>query len=105
MNPALLLCLIVCPLAFLAAGSLFHFKQLFPALLFVTVGLWPLGIAGWQLIYFTKKDPNRLQRDQHNENMLAIKHQIAVKQGDKIVEVPVPDYLIENPQVEDQCNG
>lgn len=102
MNPALTLCLMVCPIAFVAAVSLFHFGLPWPAMAFVLVGVWPLGIAGWQLIHFTLKEPNRLQREQHLERMTEIQTMLAVKEGDNIRELPVSDQLAGNPQIEDQ---
>ena len=99
MNPSLLLCLIVCPLAFGGAISLFHFKIVFGALLFTAIGFWPLGICGWQLIRFTLKDPDRLQREQHVENMLQIKSHLSVKDGGEIRQIPITGELVGNPQL------
>lgn len=102
MNPALLLCLIVCPLAFLSAASLFHFDHVFAASLLILIGCWPLGIAGWQLIRFTTHAPDRLQREQHVERMLQIRSQLSVKGIDGIRDIPIHSELSNNPQLEDK---
>ncbi|MDQ3125535.1 MAG: hypothetical protein M3Q74_08000 [Pseudomonadota bacterium] len=99
MNPGLMLCLMVCPLAFSVAASLFYFDQQWPATLFVLIGCWPLGITGWQLIRFTKQDPDRLQRERHVENMLQIRNHLAIKQDDLITEVPIAINLTDNPRL------
>lgn len=99
MNPALILCLIVCPLALLGSGSLFHFGQPVPASLMALIACWPLGIAGWQLIRFTVRDPDRLQREQHVENMLQIRNHLAIKADDAITEIPLSTDLIGNPRL------
>ena len=102
MNPALLLCLMVCPLAFAAAGGLFYAEQVFAALVFVIIGIWPLGIAGWQIIKFTNDSPDRLQREEHLERMFEMKSQLVVREGDKLKSVPISDHLTGNPQIEDK---
>ena len=50
MNPGLVFCLIVSPISLVSAASLFHFGAVGPALLFTAVAIYPIAIAGWQLI-------------------------------------------------------
>lgn len=102
MNPTLTLCLIICPLALVGAGSLYHFHQDIPASVMLAMAIIPMLIACWQLIHFTIKDPARLQREQHNERMLEIRQQIVVKEGDSIKQVPISSNLTSNPQIVDQ---
>lgn len=102
MNPTLTLCLIICPLSLVGAGSLFHFHQNIPASVILAMAIVPLMIACWQLIHFTLKDPARLQREQHNERMLEIRQRIEVKEGNTIKQVPISSKLTGNPQIVDQ---
>lgn len=99
MNPTLLLCLMVCPVCFIGAISLAHFGLVWPAGVAALIGGWPLGIAGWQLIRFTKYDPDRLQQEQHVQNMTQIRNALAVKDGGELREVTVSDILTSNPQL------
>lgn len=101
MNPTLMLCLIVCPLGLTGAVSLFHFGQSVAASVVLAIVVAPITIACWQLIYFTKKEPARLQREQHNENMLAIRNRIEVKDGNSITQVPISNRLSDNPRIGD----
>jgi len=105
MNPSLMLCLMVTPLCFLAAGSLFHLAQVLPALLFVLIGVVPLGIASWQLVRFTIRDPDRLQQERHIENKMLIQHRMGIKEDGQFREVPLAlsDTLTGNPQVQDRA--
>ncbi|RYG98290.1 MAG: hypothetical protein EON58_07555 [Alphaproteobacteria bacterium] len=100
MNPALLLCLIVCPLAFTLGGSLFHFNHPIAATLMTCIGIYPLLITGWQVVYFTTRQPDRLQREQHIENMTQIRSRLGIKEDGKIIEVPVSQKLTGNPHGE-----
>ncbi|TCM08317.1 hypothetical protein [Sphingomonas sp. PP-CC-3G-468] len=102
MNPTLMLCLIICPLALIGSVSLYQFHQPIPASVVLLVGIAPLAIACWQLIHFTKAEPWRLQREQHNENMLAIRNRIEVKEGDDIKQFPISSPLTGNPQITDK---
>lgn len=102
MNPTLMLCLIVCPLSIIGSVSLYQFHQVIPASVVLVVGMAPLAIACWQLIHFTKAEPWRLQREQHNENMLQIKNRIEVRDGDGIKQFPISSPLTGNPQLTDQ---
>lgn len=101
MNPTLMLCLIVCPIGLTGAVSLFHFHQAIAGAVVLAIALAPIAIACWQLIHFTRNDPSRLQREQHNENMLAIRHQIEVKEGGILRSVPISNVLTSNPHLED----
>lgn len=104
MNPTLMLCLIICPLALIGSVSLYQFHQPIPASALLLVGIAPLAIACWQLIHFTKVAPWRLQREQHNENMLAIQNRkaIEVRNGDETNLYPINSPLTENPQIADK---
>jgi hypothetical protein len=99
MNPSLILCLIVCPLSLIGSGSLFHFGQPVPASLMALIACWPIGIAGWQLIRFTIRDPDRLQREQHVEKMLQIRNHLGIKADDTITEIPLSTDLTSNPRL------
>lgn len=101
MNPALLLCLMVCPLAFAMAGGFFYAGLAFPAILFIAIGVFPLAIAGWQLIIFTNENPDRLQREQHIERMSEIANQLVVRDGNDLKTVAISNQLTGNPGIED----
>lgn len=102
MNPALLLCLIICPLSVVGAVSLFHFGQVVPAAVFTAMAAFPLGIAGWQLVRFTNRDPDRLQRDEHVQKMFQLQHLVGVKEGNGLKQIAVGGSLTENPELEDR---
>lgn len=102
MNPALMLCLMVCPLGIIGISTLFHVGLWIPAVILIVLTGFPLGIAGWQLIHFTKHDPNRLQGEQHVERMLQIRQAVAFKDGGELKEVTVSGDLVSNPALEDK---
>lgn len=104
MNPALLLCLIICPSCIVAAATLFAFNHPVPASVLLVIGCYPLGIAGWQLIRFTLKDPDRLQREQHIENKMQIRALVGIKDHGELKEVAVSGQLMGNPKLEDQSS-
>jgi len=96
MNPVLVMCLIICPLALAAAGGLYWGKHVLPATLFFVLACSPVAVGLWQLIMFTIKDPDRLQREQHVERMTEIRGQLTVRQGNEITAVPVSNHLTSN---------
>ena len=100
MNPGLVFCLIVSPLALLSGASLFHVGTVWPALMFTGVGVFPIAIAGWQLIRFTRKDPDRLQRDEHVQRMFQLQHTVGIKEHDELKQVTVSGELTGNPALE-----
>lgn len=100
MNPVLLLCLMVCPLAFAGAIGLFEFDRPIGAGVMTAVGCWPLAIAGWQLIRFTLDDPDRLQKEEHLRRMFELRQELTIKEGGKIVDLPISTRLTANPQIE-----
>ena len=102
MNPALLLCLIVFPVSLISSASLFHVGAVLPASFFALLAVYPIGIAGWQLVRFTKHDPDRLQRDEHVQRMFQLQHTLGVKDEDKLLEITVSDHLTGNPALEDR---
>lgn len=102
MNPSLLLCLIICPLALMGAISLFHFNQAVPASLLLAIAGFPMLITGWQLIKFTNTDPNRLQRDDHVREMFHLQHTIGVKGEKGVRTITAAGELAGNPALEDR---
>lgn len=104
LNPALTLCLMVCPLAFAIAGGLFYAGLHYPGALLSAVGIAPLAITCWQIVHFTRDDPDRLQREQHLENMLAIQNKIGIKEDGVVREIEVPAILTQNPLSKDADN-
>lgn len=101
MNPILMLVLMVAPLSFMVSLALFHLNQAVAGSFFAVVGAIPILLAGWQACYFTIKDPKRLQREQHLENMFAIESKIGVKSEEGIREIPISSTgLTDNPQIE-----
>jgi hypothetical protein len=102
MNPTLLLCVITIPVCIATSGWLFVENAVAPASIILAFGCSPIAIALWQIVRFTKTDPDRLQREEHNENMLQIRHGLSVKQGNMIIEMPISNQLTENPKIEDR---
>lgn len=100
MTPALLLCLIVCPVALLGTISLFYWEVWPAAILILLVGCVPLVMACWQIVHFTRTDPNRLQGEEHLERMLQIKQTIGIKDGDTLKMINVSGELGRNPALE-----
>jgi hypothetical protein len=97
LNPALTLCLMVCPLLFGLSGVLFYAGLTVPGSACICIASVPLLIACWQIVLFTLRDPNRLQREQHLENMLAIQNKIGVKEDGVVREIEIPAILTQNP--------
>ena len=102
MNPSLIMCLIAVPLCFGLAGAMFLTDRIWPALLFIVLGGIPAAIACWQLVFFTIKDPDRLQREQHVEKKMLIQQQIGIRTQDGMKEIPIAlsPMLTGNPQTE-----
>lgn len=96
MNPALVLCMIICPLSLVVAGGLFWGNLIVPATLFFILGCSPVLVGLWQLVTFTVKDPDRLQREQHVERMTEIRGQLTVRRGDEVTAVPISNHLTSN---------
>ncbi|WDF71475.1 hypothetical protein [Novosphingobium sp. KACC 22771] len=101
MNPTLLLCLISMTICVPVSGFLFIRDLPIPASVLLAIGAAPLSVGLWQLIKFTNKDPDRLQREEHNENMLQIRNGLSVKEGGHIIHHPLSQNLTDNPQVND----
>lgn len=96
MNPVLVLCMIICPLSLAASGGLYWGKLFVPASLFFVLGCSPVLVGLWQLVTFTVKDPDRLQREQHVERMTEIRGQLTVRQGNDVTAVPISNHLTSN---------
>ncbi|RSU71321.1 hypothetical protein BRX37_21335 [Sphingomonas sp. S-NIH.Pt3_0716] len=103
MNPALTMCLIAVPLCLSISGGLFFASQYIAASLFMLIGIVPAAIACWQLVYFTLRDPDRLQREQHVEKKMMIQQQIGVRTEDGMKEIPIQisPVMIANPEAKD----
>lgn len=102
MNPGLLFCLIICPLSLVGAVSLFHFGLWLPASVFTAICCYPIGIVGWQLIRFTIKDPDRLQRDEHLQRMFELRSTVGIKDHGQLREIAISGELGGNPALEDR---
>ncbi|MEO8722315.1 MAG: hypothetical protein ABI395_02160 [Sphingobium sp.] len=101
MNPGLLFCLIVCPLSLISAVSLFHFEHVVAASIFTAIACFPISIVGWQLVRFTKNDPDRLQRDTHVQRMFQLQHTLGIKEHNTLKEITLAGDLTSNPALED----
>lgn len=102
MNPGLLFCLLVCPLCSVGAISLFHFGLWIPASIFTLMSCFPVAIVGWQLIRFTIKDPDRLQRDEHLQRMFELRSTVGIKDDGELKEITINGELEENPALEER---
>lgn len=102
MNPGLVFCCIVVPIGLLGGISFFHVGLPIPGAIFTLIGCYPIAIVGWQLIHFTNKEPDRLQREQHVEKMQEMRHALAVKDHGQITEIAITGDLTGNPQLEDR---
>lgn len=104
MNPGLLFCLIICPLAIMGAISLFHLNHVVAGSVFVAIACYPILIVGWQLIRFTTIDPDRLQRDEHVQRMFKMQHTIGIKGQDGLKTIPIAGEMTSNPALEDRTS-
>jgi hypothetical protein len=83
-NPTLILSAICTPLA-LSAG---YFSDGLIKLFFLIFAAIPPGLACWQIIKFTKQDPDRLQNERHVENKMMIS-QMGARIGSDGKDMPV----------------
>ncbi|WP_152542572.1 hypothetical protein [Sphingobium sp. Ant17] len=102
MNPGLIFCLMICPLSLGGSITLFRFGMPIPASALLAICCWPIGIVGWQLIRFTIKEPDRLQRDEHLQRMFELKSTVGIKDHGQIKEVTVSSQLATNPALENR---
>lgn len=102
MNPGLIFCLVVTPVGLLGAISLFQFGHPIAATLMSVIAAIPVAIVAWQIVRFTLRDPDRLQRDEHVQRMFQLRSTLVVKDGSTIREFNVSNDLSGNPALEDQ---
>lgn len=105
MNPGLLFCLMVTPVSIVASGSLFHFGHWMAGSGFAAIAAIPVAIVSWQLVRFTLKEPDRLQKDEHLQRMFELKNSVAIKDHGELVQIPVSSTLSQNPALEDKSDG
>jgi len=99
LNPALIACAICVPTGLTLAGlaSIIELK-----IVGAVIALAPVVATTFQLLYFTIKEPERLQSEKHIEHKMVIAHQISIRKGDDIVDIalPIQSSVIENPSLD-----
>lgn len=99
MNPTVIMA--IAALVALVPAAVLLAKFGFPMFAAVTgfVAVLPMLVGCWQIIHFSLKDPDRLQREEHVERKIALQQQaIGIKVDNQIREVPVSAELTANPQ-------